>query len=68
MNLSIRKRKKKDGQESLFLDYYLPKAFQKRKKESLNLYIYSKPKTPKEREHNKKTLLLAESTRSKKFL
>jgi len=68
MNLSIRKRKKKDGQESLFLDYYLPKAFQKRKKESLNLYIYSTPKTSKEREHNKKTLLLAESIRSKKFL
>ncbi|MCK8479758.1 site-specific integrase [Psychroserpens algicola] len=68
MNVSIRKRKKKDGQESLFLDYYLPKANQKRKKESLNLYIYSTPKTSKERAHNKKALLLAESIRSKKFL
>ncbi len=68
MNVSIRKRKKKDGQESLFLDYYLPKANQKRKKESLSLYIYSTPKTSKERAHNKKTLLLAESIRSKKFL
>ena len=29
MNVSIRTRKKKDGQESLYLDYYLPKAKQK---------------------------------------
>jgi integrase len=68
MNVSIRKRKKKDGQESLYLDYYLPKSKQKRKKESLNLYLYTSPNTSKEREHNKKTLLLAESIRSKKFL
>lgn len=68
MNIAIRKRKRKDGQESLLLDYYLPKANQKRKKESLNLYIYSAPKTSGERAHNKKILLLAESIRSKKFL
>lgn len=68
MNVSIRKRKRKDGQESLFLDYYLPLASQKRKKESLNLFIYTTPKNTKEREHNKKTLLLAENIRSKKFL
>lgn len=68
MNISIRKRKKKDGQESLFLDYYLPDAKQKRKKESLGLYIYTAPKNSIERNHNKKTLLLAESIRSKRFL
>jgi|SRR5690606_8895826 len=68
MNVSIRKRKKKDGQESLYLDYYLPKAKQKRRKESLNLYLYSLPSTSKERAHNKKTSLLAESIRSKRFL
>jgi integrase len=68
MNIAIRKRKRKDGQESLILDYYLPKSEQKRKKESLDLYIYSTPVTSNERAHNKKTLLLAESIRSKRFL
>jgi integrase len=68
MNVSIRTRKKKDGQESLYLDYYLPKAKQKRKKESLNLFLYTSPNTSKERAHNKKTSLLAESIRSKRFL
>ncbi|NOZ46966.1 MAG: tyrosine-type recombinase/integrase [Chlorobi bacterium] len=52
MNIAIRKRKRKDGQESLILDYYLPNADQKRKKESLNLYIYSSPKTSGERARN----------------
>jgi len=32
MNIAIRKRKMKDGQESLLLDYYLPKTNQKCKK------------------------------------
>ncbi|MBL4653293.1 MAG: site-specific integrase [Flavobacteriales bacterium] len=68
MNISIRKKKLKDGRESLFLDYYLPDAKQTRKKESLKLHIHSKPRSPKEREHNKKTLLLAESIKSKKLL
>ena len=68
MTITIRKRKRKDGMESLILDYYFPKASKKRIRESLELYIYSSPKTSKEKSHNKKTLLLAESIRSKKFL
>jgi len=68
MTISIRKKKLKDGQESLFLDYYLPKAKQKRRKESLKLKIFTNPRTTRERDHNKKTLLLAESIRSKKLL
>lgn len=68
MNISIRKALLKDGRESLFLDYYLPGASQKRTKEYLKLYLHSNPKTPKERAYNKKTMLLAESIRSKKLL
>jgi len=54
MTISIRRKKLKDGRESLYLDYYLPEAKQKRKKESLRLHIYTNPKTPNEREYNKK--------------
>ena len=68
MTITLRKRKRKDGMESLILDYYFPKASRKRIRETLDLYIYSSPKTVKEKSHNKKTLLLAESIRSKKFL
>ena len=68
MTITIRKRKRKDGMESLILDYYFPKVGKKRIRETLELYIYSSPKTAKQKSHNKKTLLLAESIRSKKFL
>lgn len=68
MTISIRRKKLKDGRESLYLDYYLPEAMQKRKKESLRLHIYTNPKTPNEREYNKKILMLAESIRSKRLL
>jgi integrase len=68
MNISLRQQTLKDGRESLFLDYYLPKAKQTRKKKSLKLYLYSNPKTRLEKEHNKKTRVLAESIRSKELL
>ncbi|AUP81724.1 site-specific integrase [Flavivirga eckloniae] len=68
MNVSVRKRKLKNGKEGLFLDYYFPEAAQKRKKEALKLSVYSTPKSSKERDHNKKTMLLAESIRSKRLL
>jgi integrase len=68
MTITIRKRKRKDGMESLILDYYFPKASRKRIRESLDLYIYASPKSTKEKSYNKKTLLLAESIKSKKFL
>jgi integrase len=68
MNITVRKKKINDGKESLYLDYYLPKAKRKRKKESMGFYIYSTPRNTIQRDHNKKTLLLAESIRSKKLL
>jgi integrase len=68
MNISLRQKTLKDGRISLFLDYYLPKARQTRKKESLKLYLHPSPRTKIEKEHNKKTLILAESIRSKQLL
>ncbi|WP_025743062.1 site-specific integrase [Aquimarina pacifica] len=68
MNVTLRQKTLKDGRQSLFLDYYLPKAKQTRKKEALKLYLYPKPKSKLEKEHNKKVSLLAESIRSKRLL
>ena len=68
MNVTLRQKTLKDGRQSLFLDYYLPKAKQTRKKEALKLYLHSNPKTRLEKDENKKTLLLAQSIRSKKLL
>lgn len=68
MTITLRTKELKGGRESLYLDYYLPNAKQKRKKESLKLYLFQKPKNPIEKDHNKKTRLLAESIRSKKML
>ena len=67
-----------DGRESLFLDYYLgyemvyndkldkmePKK--ERKRESLKLYLWQAPRTPKERQQNKETLELAKKIRFEK--
>lgn len=68
MNITLRTKELKGGKDSLYLDFYLPNEKQKRKKQSLKLYIYKKPKNSIEKDHNKKTLLLAESIRSKKML
>ena len=60
-----------DGRKSLYLEYYLGrkqwidedtgkvKVKHERHKESLNLYILAKPRTPIEREMNEKTLKVA---------
>ena len=73
MKISLRKRKLKDGKTSLFLEFY--KGYSKdeegrikhnREFENLSLFIYDKPKTPIEKQHNKDTLNLAEKIRTKK--
>ena len=67
-----------DGRASLFLDYYfgftmvynesqdkmVPKK--QKRRESLNLYIYSNPRTPQQRQENKETLALADKIRRDK--
>lgn len=67
-----------DGRISLYLEYYLgrtqwidegtgkTKVKHQRKKETLNLYLFAKPKTPKEREQNTQILSLANSIRFEK--
>lgn len=64
-----------DGRISLYLEYYLgrtqwideetgkTKVKHDRKKESLNLYLIDKPRTPIERQTNKETLELAKEIR-----
>lgn len=45
-----------DGRESLFLDYYFginKEGKPQRKRESLNLYLWSRPSNPVEKNHNK---------------
>ena len=68
MNIIIRTKKLSDGRESLFLDCNFPNSAKKRTKEYLKLYTYSEPLGFSQREHNKKTLLLAESIKAKRLL
>lgn len=67
-----------DGRISLYLEYYLgrvqwideatgkTKVKHDRKKESLNLYLLSKPRTQIERQKNKEILFLAQEIRAEK--
>lgn len=67
-----------DGRISLYLEYYLgrkqwvdeetgkTKIKHDRRKESLNLYILTTPRTPKERQTNKETLELAKEIRAER--
>lgn len=67
-----------DGRISLYLEYYLgrtqwideetgkTKVKHDRKKESLNLYLIAKPRTPIERQTNKETLELAKEIRAER--
>lgn len=62
MKVTLRQREK-NGQISLYLDYYHKG---KRQYEYLRLYLDAKPRTPEERNQNKKTLQLAETIRAKR--
>jgi len=62
MKVTLREREK-NGQISLYLDYY---HRGKRKYEYLRLYLIAKPKTPEDRNQNKKTQQLAETIRDKR--
>jgi integrase len=77
MKIHLRKRVGKLSKEnldkgrrimtSLYLDYNL-KPGDKRHYEWLNLHIFEWPKTNLEKDHNKQTLLLAESIRAKRLV
>ncbi|HQB27775.1 MAG TPA: site-specific integrase [Paludibacter sp.] len=77
-NPKLQQNKLSDGRLSLYLEYYLgrtqwvdessgkTKIKHDRKKEYLNLYLITNPKTPIERETNRKVLELAREIRSEK--
>lgn len=77
MNVYLRKKKgqisaenEKKGKcrkSSLYLVYHHG-TDKKREYEYLKLYVYEKPKTNLEKEHNKETMLLAETIRAQKVL
>jgi len=58
------------GRRSLYLDFYPPIPHPETRKptrrEHLKLYIYEKPKTDLERNHNKETKILGETLRSRR--
>jgi len=68
MKVTLRKKELAGDRERLYLDIYNPEAGgnTKRKKENLNLFLYTKPKTPIEKTHNKETLQLAETIKGQK--
>lgn len=68
----LREKKIKHGKRSLYLDFYPPithpETNKQTRREHLRLYIYEKPKTELEREHNKETKLLGENIRAQRQL
>lgn len=77
-NPKVGQKRLSDGRLSLFLEYYLGYTMEynavkdcdvpvkQRKKETLNLYLTATPRTPIERENNRKTLQLAYEIRAEK--
>ena len=75
MKISIEKRKAAGGKLSVRLAYYYGytksaegKITHQRKFEKLDLFLYEKPKTPIEKQHNKDTLKLAETIQAKRVI
>jgi integrase len=72
IKVKLREKPLKNGQKSLFLDFYPPIYNIDKKKETrrefLSLYLHGKPKTNEEKDFNKQTMGLAESIRSQRQL
>lgn len=70
MKVTLRKKKIKNGKESLYLDFYPPILHPTKgsltRREFLGLHIYIKPRNGEERTHNKETKALAENIRAKR--
>ncbi|MCT2561759.1 site-specific integrase [Chryseobacterium herbae] len=70
--VTIRKKPISKGRQTLYLDFYPPvqnpDTGKQQRRYYLKIYIYSKPKTELEKEHNRETLSLAEHVRSKRQL
>ncbi|MCH2044767.1 MAG: hypothetical protein MK212_11675, partial [Saprospiraceae bacterium] len=72
MKVKVREKKLKNGELSLFLDFWPPILHPikktKTRREFLKLRIFAKPKNTLERQHNKETKALAEQIRAKRQL
>lgn len=70
MKVNLREKKIKNGKRSLYLDFYPPIIAdgKQTRREFLSLYVYEKPKTETERNHNKETRMLAEHNRATRQL
>ena len=68
--VSLRQKKISKGRKSLYLDFYPPiphpETGEPTRREFLGLYIYEKPKTPIDKQHNTETLKIGESIRQKR--
>lgn len=69
--VTLRKRIKKDGSYSLYLDYYPgvrdKETMKVRYHESLGIYIYGNPKNKREREYNARMMEKAEAIRCRRY-
>ncbi len=77
MKISIEKREPdKQGKQSLRLVYYFGasidpetgKRVRHRRREPIDLYVFHKPKTPQQRQHNKENMRMAEAIKAKRLL
>ncbi|MBP8944977.1 MAG: site-specific integrase [Paludibacteraceae bacterium] len=68
--VTLRKKKISNGRESLYLDFYPainnPATGKPTRREFLGLYIFDKPKTQNEKNHNTETIKVAESIKQKR--
>lgn len=68
--VTLRQKKISKGRKSLYLDFYPPiphpETGEPTRREFLGLYIFEKPKTPVDKQHNTETLKIGESIRQKR--
>jgi integrase len=68
--VSLRQKKISKGRKSLYLDFYPPiphpETGEPTRREFLRLYIFEKPQTPIDKQHNTETLKIGESIRQKR--
>ena len=68
--VKLRQKKISKGRKSLYLDFYPPiphpETGKPTRREFLGLYLFEKPKTPIDKQHNEQTLNIAESIRQKR--
>ncbi|PRY90850.1 tyrosine-type recombinase/integrase [Mongoliibacter ruber] len=70
IKVTLRQKKISKGRQSLYLDFYPaiphPETGDPTRREFLGLYVFEKPKTPIDKQHNTDTLKIGESIRQKR--